>query len=205
MDTADRLARTPGVQKVPSPRLDLFIRKNFLAPDECAALVALIDARRRPSALADDSGDGLFRTSETCDLDSREAAVAAAEAKIAAFTGLDPRHGEPVQGQRYAEGQEFKAHTDYFEPEGGDFARYCAVSGQRTWTVMIYLNEPAAGGATRFKTIAKTVQPETGKLLAWNNLRADGRPNVNTLHHGMKVRRGTKYIITKWYRERPWG
>ena len=205
MDTADRLARTPGVQKVPSPRLDLFIRKNFLAPDECAALVALIDARRRPSALADDSGDGLFRTSETCDLDSREAAVAAAEAKIAAFTGLDPRHGEPVQGQRYAEGQEFKAHTDYFEPGGGDFARYCAVSGQRTWTVMIYLNEPAAGGATRFKTIAKTVQPETGKLLAWNNLRADGRPNVNTLHHGMKVRRGTKYIITKWYRERPWG
>ena len=205
MDTADRLARTPGVQKVPSPRLDLFIRKNFLAPDECAALVALIDARRRPSTLADDSGDGLFRTSETCDLDSREAAVAAVEARIAAFTGLDPRHGEPVQGQRYAEGQEFKAHTDYFEPEGGDFARYCAVSGQRTWTVMIYLNEPAAGGATRFKTIAKTVQPETGKLLAWNNLRADGRPNVNTLHHGMKVRRGTKYIITKWYRERPWG
>ena len=205
MDTADRLARTPGVQKVPSPRLDLFIRKNFLAPDECAALVALIDARRRPSTLADDSGDGLFRTSETCDLDSREAAVAAVEAKIAAFTGLDPRHGEPVQGQRYAEGQEFKAHTDYFEPNGGDFARYCAVSGQRTWTVMIYLNEPAAGGATRFKTIAKTVQPETGKLLAWNNLRADGRPNVNTLHHGMKVRRGTKYIITKWYRERPWG
>ena len=127
------------------------------------------------------------------------------EAKIAAFTGLDPRHGEPVQGQRYAEGQEFKAHTDYFEPGGGDFARYCAVSGQRTWTVMIYLNEPAAGGATRFKTIAKTVQPETGKLLAWNNLRADGRPNVNALHHGMKVRRGTKYIITKWYRERPWG
>ena len=205
MDTADRLARTPGVQKVPSPRLDLFIRKAFLAPDECAALVALIDARRRPSTLADDSGDGLFRTSETCDLDSREAAVAAVEARIAAFTGLDPRHGEPVQGQRYAEGQEFKAHTDYFEPEGGDFARYCAVSGQRTWTVMIYLNEPAAGGATRFKTIAKTVQPETGKLLAWNNLRADGRPNVNTLHHGMKVRRGTKYIITKWYRERPWG
>ena len=205
MDTADRLARTPGVQKVPSPRLDLFIRKAFLAPDECAALVALIDARRRPSTLADDSGDGLFRTSETCDLDSREAAVAAAEAKIAAFTGLDPRHGEPVQGQRYAEGQEFKAHTDYFEPGGGDFARYCTVSGQRTWTVMIYLNEPAAGGATRFKTIAKTVQPETGKLLAWNNLRADGRPNVNTLHHGMKVRRGTKYLITKWYRERPWG
>jgi prolyl 4-hydroxylase len=24
------------------------------------------------------------------------------------------------------------------------------------------------------------------------------------MHHGMKVRGGTKFIITKWYRERPW-
>ena len=30
---------------------------------------------------------------------------------------------------------------------------------------MIYLNEPEAGGATRFKAIDKIVQPETGKLL----------------------------------------
>ena len=29
--------------------------------------------------------------------------------------------------------------------------------------------------------------------------------NVATLHHGMKVRKGVKYVITKWYRERPWG
>jgi prolyl 4-hydroxylase len=71
--------------------------------------------------------------------------------------------------------------------------------------VMIYLNEPKAGGATRFKRIDKTVQPEAGKLLAWNNLLPDGRVNPDTLHHGMKVRAGTKYIITKWFREKPWG
>ena len=29
--------------------------------------------------------------------------------------------------------------------------------------------------------------------------------NPATLHHGMKVRKGTKYVITQWYRERPWG
>ena len=28
-------------------------------------------------------------------------------------------------------------------------------------------------------------------------------PNGATLHQGMKVRRGTKYIITKWFREYP--
>jgi len=30
----------------------------------------------------------------------------------------------------------------------------------------------------------------------------DGTPNPATLHQGMKVRRGTKYVLTKWFRER---
>ena len=100
-------------------------------------------------------------------------------------------------------GQEFKPHTDTFEPGGADFFAHCAEQGQRTWTAMLYLNEPEDGGATRFKAIGKTIQPETGKLLAWNNLLPDGSPNAATLHQGMKVRRGTKYIITKWFREYP--
>jgi prolyl 4-hydroxylase len=109
---------------------------------------------------------------------------------------------EPIQGQRYAPGQEFKPHTDTFEPGGYDFLLHTSERGQRTWTAMIYLNQPEDGGATRFKAIGKTVQPETGKLLAWNNLLPDGRPNPATLHQGMKVRRGTKYVVTKWFRER---
>jgi prolyl 4-hydroxylase len=204
-ETAETISRQPGVQRVPSPRLHLFIKRSFLTREECAAVIALIETNRRPSTIADDMGDPLFRTSETCDLDSNHPAVRVVEERIIALTGLDPVHGEPMQGQRYAEGQEFKNHTDYFEPTGVDFARYCSIAGQRTWTVMIYLNEPKAGGATRFKRIDKTVQPEAGKLLAWNNLLPDGRVNPDTLHHGMKVRSGTKYIITKWFREKPWG
>lgn len=130
--------------------------------------------------------------------------MAEIEAAIVAFTGLNPAHGEPLQGQRYAVGQEFKAHTDYFATKGEDYKKYCAKTGNRTWTVMLYLNEPEAGGATRFKAIDKIVQPEAGKLLAWNNLRPDGRGNPSTIHHGMKVRAGTKYVLTKWFRERPW-
>jgi prolyl 4-hydroxylase len=205
MQIADHLAAQPGVQRVPSPKLDLFIRRGFLSADECAPIVSMIDAQRRPSTIADDMGDPTFRTSETCDLGTDDPHVAALNAKIITLTGLDPAHGEPIQGQRYAVGQEFKAHTDYFETGGLDYQAMTRVAGQRTWTVMIYLNEPQAGGATRFKTIGKMVQPETGKLLAWNNLRPDGRPNVNTLHHGMKVRAGVKYVVTKWFRERPWG
>lgn len=199
---ATRLAATPGVQRVPTRELELFVLRGFLDDESCAGLIARIDRDRRPSEIADDMGVANFRTSETCDLDWRDPLVSEVDRKIANLLGLALDSSEPIQGQRYAPGQEFKPHTDTFEPGGYDFYRHTADTGQRTWTAMVYLNRPEDGGATRFKTIAKTIQPEAGKLVAWNNLLPDGRPNPATLHQGMKVRRGTKYIITKWFRER---
>jgi len=201
---AARLCAQPGIQRVPTPKAELFQHKRFVSADLAAELVALIDTGRRPSTIADDNGDAYFRTSETCDLAADLPAVQQIEAMITALSGIDPAYGEPLQGQRYAEGQEFKPHTDYFAPGGRDFEKFCAASGNRTWTFMIYLNDVAAGGATRFKLLDKTFQPELGKLLCWNNRLADGGVNHATLHHGMKVRKGVKYVITKWYRERHW-
>lgn len=201
----DSMMAHPGVQRVPTPKLSLFIKRSFLSPAECAGVVELIDANRQPSTVTDFNGDAYFRTSETCYFDPADPLIRKIDERIFAFSRLDLKYGEPMQGQRYAVGQEFKAHTDYFEPTGADYAEHTTVAGQRTWTVMIYLNEPEAGGATRFKAIDKTVQPETGKLLAWNNRRPDGSPNPTTIHHGMKVRAGTKYVITKWFRERAGG
>lgn len=191
-------------QRFPARTLELYQLRQFIDQPACTALIKMIDARRRPSEVNDDQGDPTYRTSETCDLDPAEPLVASLLHRIAGLLSLDPAHGEPMQGQRYAVGQQFKAHTDYFEPDGADFRKYCAKTGQRTWTAMIYLNEPLAGGATRFRQINKTFHPETGKLLCWNNLLPDGRPNFATLHQGMPVRQGLKYVITQWFRERPW-
>jgi len=201
---ADRLAAQGAIQRVPTPKAAVFQHRRFVAPDLAAELIALIDKDRRPSTIADDNGDAYFRTSETCDLAASEPAVQRIEALLTQLSGIDPAYGEPLQGQRYAEGQEFKPHTDYFTPGGRDFQKYCALSGNRTWTFMVYLNDVAAGGATRFKLLDKTFQPEAGKLLCWNNRHPGGEVNPATLHHGMKVRKGVKYVITKWYREEPW-
>jgi len=203
MNPAANLAAEVGVQRVPSRDLELFIVRDFLDPTTCVAMIERIDARRRPSTIADDIGIANFRTSETCDLDSADPIVAEVERKISDLLGLPLSHGEPLQGQRYAPGQEFRPHTDTFNPGGYDFLVHTERGGQRSWTAMIYLNQPEDGGATRFKTIGKTIQPETGKLLTWNNLLPDGTPNLATLHQGMRVRSGTKYVLTKWFRERP--
>ncbi len=203
--SAEKLQARAGLQKLPSPKVELFQLRDFLTQEHCQQLVGLIDAGRRPSTIADDNGDAYFRTSETCDLDPSEPAVQQLETLLQELNGIDPAHGEPVQGQRYDVGQEFKAHTDYFSPDGVDFEKFCSIAGQRSWTFMVYLNDVEAGGATRFKAIKKTFQPEVGKLVCWNNRRPDGSVNPSTLHHGMKVRKGAKYVITKWYREKPWG
>ena len=201
----EHLLAHDGVRQVPSPRIELFFVPGFLPDALCDDLIGLIDAGRRPSTIADPNGDDYFRTSETCDLEADEPAVQDLEARLFALNGIPIEYGEPVQGQRYEPGQEFKAHTDYFEPTGVDFHRFTHVAGQRTWTFMAYLNDVEAGGATRFKVIDKTFQPKKGMLVAWNNHRPDGSLNAATLHHAMKVRKGLKYVITKWYREKPWG
>ena len=199
--TAARLTAAVGVQRTANKALDLFIARNFLDAEECAALRAMIDAGHRPSTVADDMGDAMFRTSETCELDPGDPLVSRLRHKVSMLTGIPADRAEPLQGQRYAPGQEFKPHTDTFNPGGGDYFVHCADQGQRTWTAMVYLNQPDDGGATRFKAVGKIVRPETGKLLLWNNLLPDGRPNDATLHQGMKVRKGTKYIVTLWFRE----
>lgn len=193
-----------GVERFPAEDIELCTVKDFLRPRECTELIRRIDEKRRPSTIADANGDDYFRTSETCDLDHHEALVAELDDKICNFADILPEYGEPLQGQRYAEGQEFKAHTDYFDPDGQDFEKFCAISGQRTWTFMIYLNEPAAGGTTWFAEIDHHFVPKPGTMLCWNNLKPDGTVNERTLHHGMAVTRGTKYVITKWFREKPW-
>ena len=199
------LLQQGGMQRLPSPKLDLFQSKGFLPQELCAQLIELIEKDRRPSTLADAGDDDAFRTSETCDLVGTEPVVRQVEELLTRASGIDPAHGEPLQGQRYDVGQEFKPHCDYFNRGGKDWDKYCSVAGQRTWTFMVYLNDVEAGGATRFKAVNKTFQPETGKLLCWNNRRPDGSENPATIHHGMKVRRGVKYVITKWYREKEWG
>jgi prolyl 4-hydroxylase len=200
---AEQLQAEAGIQRVPSPRLDLFVLRKFLGASDCSALCELIDNNRRPSTIADDQGIARFRTSETCDLDPRDPLVASVQQRLSHLTGIELAQAEPLQGQRYAAGQEFKPHTDTFNPDGADYYLHCAEAGQRSWTAMIYLNEPDDGGATRFKAIGKTIHPETGKLILWNNLLPNGSPNDATLHQGMKVRRGTKYILTQWYRQHP--
>jgi prolyl 4-hydroxylase len=200
----DWIACYPDAVQMPTNDVELYIVRNFLTSDECAALIALIDANRVPSPVVSDNPVPSYRTSETCYLYPGPTFVTAVEAKLDQLTGLEPRYGEALQGQRYAVGQEFKPHHDFFDTGQLYWQDQVAMGGQRTWSAMTFLNEPEGGGRTHFPTTGLMIAPKAGNLVIWNNMDAYGAPNSGTLHQGMPVEQGVKYVLTKWYRERPW-
>ena len=199
-----RLAADPAVYRVDDERIELFAVGGFLSEGECARLCTMIDAVARPSSLHELDYASGFRTSYSGDLDPRDPFVAGISQRIDALLGVEAAIGEPVQGQRYRPGQEFKPHNDWFYTSEGYWPQEEARGGQRSWTAMAYLNAVEAGGATAFSLLGLEIEPKPGVLLLWNNALPDGRPNPATLHAGCPVERGSKYIITKWYRTRAW-
>jgi prolyl 4-hydroxylase len=109
-----------------------------------------------------------------------------------------------MQGQRYQQGQEYKAHHDFFHVGKGHWQQVREFGGQRTWTAMVFLNEPKEGGETDFPLLGIALKPQTGTMAVWNNMDVHGHPNMKTLHAGTPVRKGIKHVITKWYRQEPW-
>ncbi len=178
---------------------------NFLTKEECAYFIDMIDKNHAPSSVVE-GGDEISsysetRTSSTCNLNHSEEKVQQLQKKISDFLGIDIVKGEHLQGQLYEEGQYFKPHQDFFS--GPAYNKHSLASGNRTETLMIYLNDDFEGGGTNFVNQNKIVKPQQGMALSWKNM-IDGQVQDNAMHEGMPITKGKKYIITSWWRERDW-
>ena len=195
----------PEIRQIQTRKAQVYVWRDFLSPEECLSLIELTDSHLIDSEITglQAQRDAGFRTSRTCFLDELDnPMVTVLSEKISNAMGLSLDWSEPNQAQKYEIDQEFKAHTDYFTPGGIQSVDEIRARGQRTWTFMIYLNDVEAGGATRFKKLEKTFKPVAGQALIWNSLTPEGDVNPWTVHHGMKVRKGHKYVITKWFRDK---
>jgi prolyl 4-hydroxylase len=201
-DNLDRQSRLWRYCSGPSQPIQLYIGDGFLDPETCRKMCEKIDEGSYPSPLYDKEKHDDVRTSYSCNLNAYDPLIAEVDGRIATLLGIEKPLGEPLQGQRYQAGQRFREHADFFYIDQPYWAEYQPHGGQRTWTAMIYLNEPSAGGATRFRLLELAIMPRIGRILVWNNMALDGSPNPWTSHEGMPVESGTKYIVTKWYRER---
>jgi prolyl 4-hydroxylase len=196
-----RLMRNPQAVKVDCEGLDLFVIRGVLPPELCEQLIELVDQYAVPSEVMAPHPDPDFRTSYSGNVPAWHPLIRVADDRIHQVIGIPREVGEPIQGQRYAVGQQFKPHWDYFLPNEPYYPEAHKQGGQRTWTAMAFLNEPEEGGHTQFPEVGVSIRPRAGNLLIWNNLTPDGELNPLSLHQGSPVTAGVKYIITKWHRE----
>ncbi|MGA9854166.1 MAG: 2OG-Fe(II) oxygenase [Gammaproteobacteria bacterium] len=122
---------------------------------------------------------------------------------LSSLVDMPASHAEPISVLRYLPGEEYKPHYDYFAVDERGKPQIQDTNGQRIVTVFMYLNNVDEGGETEFPRLAIKVLPEKGKAVAFLNCDAKGQPDPDSLHAGLPVISGEKWLATLWFRERP--
>ena len=124
------------------------------------------------------------------------------ERRIAAVMQWPAENGEGLQILNYKVGAEYKSHYDYFPPGDPGSAVHLAKGGQRVSTLVIYLNDVEEAGETMFPEIGLSVTPKKGSAVYFEYCNSKGQVDPLSLHCGVPVVAGEKWIAPKWMRQR---
>ena len=119
--------------------------------------------------------------------------------------GIPIENQEKIHIVKYEKGGEYKDHHDFFHPNTDYYESTIGNSGQRMYSYLFYLNDNFTGGETNFPTKKIKVTPRIGRMLVWKNVNDDGSLDFESLHSGLPVESGIKYIAIIWVREKQFG
>lgn len=181
--------------------------ENFLSEDEINHLIAAGRHGLKPAETIVDSGriENTGRSGNVCWIPQRHDQVIAALAqRISNLVGLPVVNSEPFQLVHYRESQSYAPHFDGWDPATEAGKRCMARGGQRLVTCLLYLNDVIGSGATVFPRLKMGVDARRGRMLLFHNC-ASGTATLHpdSVHGGLPVREGEKWICNLWFRERP--
>lgn len=128
--------------------------------------------------------------------------VAMFDHHIAAQTQTRPQQGEPLTLLVYRPGQQYKPHWDHLVDTMAESFSRIGRSGNRDYTALVTLDDQFTGGATRFTRLNIEVRLAPGDMLVFGNLDAHGNRHDDSMHAGMPVEEGVKWLASKWIRQR---
>ncbi|MEZ9233957.1 2OG-Fe(II) oxygenase [Shewanella sp. 10N.286.52.A9] len=192
-----------------APEINLFYVDDFLTDFECLWLknCALCELKR--SMVVDgESGSNIVsnvRTGSVAQLapTANDWVLLNIEMKIAAYFNIPIENGELSNVLKYEVGEEYKPHYDFFHPNDKGSEQALKDGGQRFKTVLIYLNDVEQGGDTHFPRLSKSVRAKQKRLVVFNNTDNSYGPLPLSLHQGMPVIKGEKWLYSKWLRVKP--
>lgn len=200
VDGGDRQVRVLQMRTAP----DLMEFEGLLSQAECEALIQAAQPRLSRSLTVDVQTGGHEihpdRSSQGMFFERAEnPLIAAIETRIAKMLQWPAEHGENLQILRYPPGAQYLPHYDYFDPNQPGTAELLKRGGQRVATLIIYLRDTEAGGATVFPDIDLSIAPKRGNAVFFSYAVPDA--SSLSLHGGAPVIAGEKWIATKWLRQ----
>ena len=173
----------------------------LLSSDECQRIIKLASDKLVTALTVGEQIDG-YRTAEYCWLNEDDDPILFwIQDYISKQTGLPIENQESPHIVRYSVGGEYKEHHDWFDEDDVEHRSEIGPSGNRTHSYIVYLNDDFEGGETEFIKLEQIVKPQIGKGLMWTNMK-DGKCLDESLHAGLPVTKGVKWILIIWIRER---
>lgn len=182
----------------------IFTYDNFITPEECQhvinnALPNLKTATVYNETVKADVVEDIRKCKVCYFKHDYDIVFSSLIERLSEITGIHHSHAEKFQVVSYEEGEYFDYHVDAFTP---DESPLFLDGHQRIITTMVYLNDVLEGGETSFKMLNLNINPAEGRLLVFQNCKKNTNlPNTQTLHAGMPVKKGVKYVMNVWYRE----
>jgi len=156
-------------------------------------------------------GEGKFvrsmiRTSKNAWLEEHEnASLPLIRSRMEVVTGLilgPETASEFFQIANYGIGGLYQSHTDnVIHPNIETPDPWNIYVGDRIATLMVYLSDVEAGGATVFPRAGVTCWPRRGSAAFWWNLYKSGEADATTRHGACPVLHGSKWVSNKWVRQ----
>jgi hypothetical protein len=122
--------------------------------------------------------------------------------RIAALTRLPVAAMEPPRIFHYALGEDIKPHYDTLRIEGAGYERG-GYEGDRVATLILYLNDDFEGGELDFPKAGFRDKGRKGDALYFAHVDTTGRPDRLSLHGGLPITRGEKWVFSQWIHDRP--
>lgn len=191
----------PGLRMLHS-NPPVFCVDDFLTPSECDFLIhAAQDCFTPAPVVGKGAGEvSASRTSSTCYLARDD--LPDYLRKVSLLTGKPVEHCELPQVGRYLPTQQYLQHFDAFDLSNEDGRRFAANGGQRTVTVLVYLNDVAEGGHTFFPALNLKIQPKRGMAVVFFPATVDGLLDKMALHAALPAAEGhVKYVSQVWIRQ----
>jgi prolyl 4-hydroxylase len=218
-DTWGRLAEKVDVTAwiTPPPRQALFeaprvrMAARFATAPVCDWIRHKAEGRMRPAMMYHgDSKTERIDPHRTCgdyqfDILNTDLVLLLVRERIAALTKLPTVAMEPPRVFHYALGQEIKPHYDRCGDGALGYGGDTGYLGDRIVTFLLYLNDDFEGGDLDFPKAGFRCKGAKGDAVYFAHVDMAGKPDPLSLHAGLKISRGEKWVLSQWIHDRPFG